>query len=74
MDTTKRPITKSEIERVYDLLGLLDREKQDSFRVPEQGGLSERKRSTGYSSWISNNSEPIKVGKARHAQLEGLDR
>lgn len=74
MALTRRPLTVPEIERVFDLLRLTDRERRYSIytfgRQAKPGG----KREARHTTWISNGSEPIKVGRARHAQLEGVDR
>lgn len=74
MVSLRRPLSEAEIERVYDLLGLVDREQNGAIQPPRRQLRSGPKRQAGYGTWISNGSEPLKIGKVKHAQLEGFDR
>ena len=71
---TRRSLSDSEIARAYDLLGLTDQQGQSRLKHLDIRPTRDKHHAGRYTTWISNGSEPIKVGRVRNAKLEGFDR
>lgn len=74
MALPQRSLTEAEIEQVFNLLELARRTQYEPHNAIGQQSHRNSKRESRHRTWIFNGSEPIKAGRTRHAQLEGVDR